>query len=347
MINVLIVDDSAVVYAVLKQIMQIDGRFHIVGHAKNGQEGIELNKLYRPDLIIMDINMPVMDGIEATRQIMATSKPVIIVFTTEDTIQNSYKCIQAGALDMVQKPNVASMTTETLKKFCNRLASIIEQRQALKKTVPLKSVQTTTANTAARQPAVNAYDLLLIGASTGGPIAIQKVLQGLPTNFPLPILITQHIDASFDVYFAKWLKDTTGHNVQLAQHGQIAQKGNVYVAPANSHLTIKATPTQKGSYTMMLDKDPPMHFLRPAVDKLFISAAPCLKERCFAVLLTGMGKDGAEGCLRIKNNGGFTIAESEKTCVVFGMPRAAIECGGASTVLPLQEIPVFINKYIK
>ena len=346
-IKVLIVDDSAIVRAMIKEIMESDIRFTVVGIAENGEKAISQNEALSPDLIVMDINMPIMDGIEATKEILKTSSPAIVAFTTEDTVRIGYTCIEAGALEIIQKPNFSTMTTEVLQEFCEKLALISENHKKNSPT-PLKSIEhenlniEKSNNIKQNSQSSYTYDILLIGASTGGPAAIQTVLDGLGENFPLPILITQHIDAIFDEQFTKWLNDTTKVNVTLAKDGITPEAGKAYVAPANTHLVLKPG-LQKGECIISLSDEPPLHFLKPAVDKLFFSAAEIFNEKAIAVLLTGMGKDGAEGLKAIFDHGGYTICEDESSCVVFGMPRAAIEAGAAKAVKNLSEIANFIK----
>lgn len=184
--------------------------------------------------------------------------------------------------------------------------------------------------------------ILLVGASTGGPEAVRALLAGIGPDFPLPVLVTQHIDAAFGASFPQWLAETTGVRVELARENVIPQPGCVYVAPPKRHLIVKKT--WSASVCMLgLDDGPLVHFVRPSVDMLFMSAARVLGDGCLAVLLTGMGKDGAAGCREICRKGGTTIVESAETCAIFGMPRAAIEYGAASVVLPLYNIPVYLR----
>ncbi len=348
MIKVLLVDDSAIVRAMVSQVMENDGRFCLVGTAENGSKAITQNEILKPDLIVMDINMPIMDGIEASKRILEKSHPAIIAYTTEDSADIAFKCLEAGALEVIKKPNLSLMSSEEIKKFCDRLAVIAEKHTAgqasSSKKIQVKKSSVKTETETERKK--DDYDILFIGASTGGPSAIQTVLKGLGENFPLPILVTQHIDTGFDLQFTKWLSATTDLPVSLAENGIRPKAGHVYVAAADHHLVLQR---RRGSdeFTLLLNDDPPLHFLKPAVDKMFVSAALCCKNRALALLLTGMGRDGADGCLAIKREGGFTICQSEKTCVVYGMPRAAVECGAASLVADLEQIADLIKGKVR
>ena len=350
MIRVLVVDDSAVIRTLLKRSLAKDPRIEIVGEAYDGQGAIEQNRLLKPDVITMDIYMPVMDGIEATKRIMQESPAAIMIFSTEDSARMGYAALEAGAVDMLKKPDLTHFSPDFYRSFIERIVAVTERghkspvfakrtggASPFAKPVIVPPVQREVA------PApVGGKDLLVIGASTGGPVAVQNVLAKIGRDFPYPILITQHIDSAFDKHYASWLADTTGMNVTLAQDGGIVVPGTVYIAPANYHLTVGVR-SASGYITKLVD-DPPVNYLRPAVDYLFTSAAKVAGSRCIAVLLTGMGRDGANGCVDIHKNGGFTIAEAEETCVVFGMPKAAIDLGAASSVLPLYEIAPYVRR---
>lgn len=195
-------------------------------------------------------------------------------------------------------------------------------------------------------PCDRKFTILCIGASTGGPSAVQEVLKGLGDNFPLPVLYTQHLDVGSDDKMAKWFSDTCPNiPMTLAQEGEVAEAGHVYLAPAEKHLVIDYV--KGGKPVMHLSDEEPEHFLRPAVNKLFRSAAKNYKTECLAVLMTGMGADGAEGCKEIVGAGGYTICEDESTCKVFGMPAAAIKMNAASKVLPRGEIAGAILRLVK
>ena len=352
MIKVLIVDDSAIVRAMIKQIMETDIRFQIVGIAENGEKAVLRNTELNPDLIVMDINMPVMDGLAATKKIMETSDPAVVCFSTEDSVDIGYQCIEAGALELIRKPDFSVMTTEVLQDFCERLVEIADKHaknrrdKAQNQTKQEEKVSAAKEEIPASENTNHRYELCLIGASTGGPAAVQTVLTGLGSNFPLPILVTQHIDSLFDVQFAKWLDGSTGMEVELAENGTIVKPGHAYVSPANVHLEVEEVPGKAGEYQLLLSDEPPLHFLKPAVDKLFFSASKVCKEKTLAIILTGMGRDGADGCKQIVDGGGMTIAQDENSCIVFGMPRAAIECGGVKAVKALDDIAPYVKTLV-
>ena len=329
MINVLIADDSALIRSFLRQVFARDDRFSVVGEAPDGKKAVEVCRALHPDLVIMDINMPVMDGIKATKIIKAEpASPAVVVFSTEDASASGYNAIGAGAVEVIKKPEYREMDDAFFRRFCDKIAALGKKKGS--------SVETRAIS---HNPRTHHYQVLLIGASTGGPTAVQRVLRDLGSPFPIPILITQHIDKTFDKNFARWLTDTTGQNVVLAEEGAVPKAGCAYLAPADKHLTVSATGV------LHLSSSERVHFLRPAVDPMFLSAARFYGSSAFAVLLTGMGSDGADGCVEIKRHGGYTVAEAASTCVVFGMPKAAIMAGGASAILPLGEIGDFVKSH--
>ena len=327
MIKVLIVDDSAVTRSFLRKVMEGDNRFSLVGEVQNGKTALDACNSLQPDLVIMDINMPIMDGITATKHIKRLpNSPVIVVFSTEDASSVGYKAISSGAIEVIKKPELRDMDSAFFKRFCDKLAALGQRR-----------AKPVNMNAVAEKPKSKSYKILLIGASTGGPVAVQRVLKDIGSPFPLPILITQHIDKTFDRNFARWLSDTTGQNVVIAAEGEKPKSGTAYLAPAGKHLVL----TLSGN--IHLSDTERVHFLRPAVDPMFLSAAKAYGDKIMAVLLTGMGSDGADGCVEIKKCGGYTIAEAASSCVVFGMPKAAIMAGGACAILPLDKIGEFVK----
>lgn len=338
MIDVLIVDDSAVIRAILKQFLSSDSRFRIAGEASNGEIAVSRCLELHPDLVIMDIKMPVMDGIEATRQIMAKGRTAVVVFSTEDSASYGFQAISAGAVEMIQKPNLISSSAAFYNELKDKLFLIASQYR--KTVVRPETVKQDIIPAKEDRP-----DIILMGASTGGPQSVKVVLQGLGKNIKVPVLLTQHIDESFAKHYAPWLSETTGLNVSFGYNGEKCLPGHVYVAPPDHHMTAAYDPSSD-TYTIKLNKDAPVHFLRPAVDPMFLNAAEKIGRRCIAILLTGMGRDGADGCVALKKAGAFTICESQESCAVFGMPKAAIEDGGAQLVLPAAEIGGYVRRML-
>jgi two-component system chemotaxis response regulator CheB len=347
MINVLVVDDSAVVRSMLCQLLNDDGRFFVAGTADNGAKAVEKNNELSPDLIVLDLNMPIMGGIEAAEKIMQKSFPAIVAFTTEHSKEIFYRSLEVGIVEVVEKPDLATMSKNALDTLCQKFFLIAESQKKRKFALRQRKLKTEIFAEEKSEEEISdsllqkKYSVLAVGASTGGPVAIQKILSGLSKNIRVPILITQHIDPQFDSQFARWLSDSTGKKVELARHGEILKNETVYVAPSGSHLCLARK--SKSEVSVVLDKGEPVCFFKPAVDKMFFSCAEIFARECIALILTGMGRDGAQGCRRIKDSGGLVVAEAEETCAVFGMPKAAVDAGGVTCVKPIQKIPQYIN----
>lgn len=352
MIRTLIADDSAIVRAMLGQVIGDNQHFEIVGMAENGKHAVEMCLNLKPELVIMDINMPILNGIEAIAQITQKMTTAIVAFTTEDTAEIGYQCLDAGAIEIIQKPNLATMDRQKIENFCEKLLTIadaykkhseiygnlrnIYYARSLAKEIFKGKSQNVIKEEQSK------FSVLAIGASTGGPIAIQKLLRNLGTSFPIPIIITQHIDEMFDCQFASWLSNTTGLKVKTAVNGEKLQAGQVYIAPSKKHLTLQQK--SKEELTVLLDDSEEIHFLKPAVDKMFSSCARVTGKKTLAVLLTGMGQDGALGMKEILDAGGYTMAQSEKSCIIFGMPKAAIEMNAVKRVEDLDVMAEVIKQ---
>lgn len=327
MIKILIADRSAVIRSIEKEIITTNPYLQYTGSAISYKELIEKITILKPQGIILDSALFNSLNIESVFFELKNSEAKIILFSnskTENIPVPKNICI-------IPKPDFTSLSQHDLKQYGNIFEEIFEN---LTRTGTTKQSRQPAAETRIKN--TGNYKAVFIGVSTGGPGTIQKLLTDLGTGFPLPILITQHIDSAFDKNLITWLNSNTGVPVHLAKSGIIPQKGHVYFAPANFHLVIK--PGNKNDFIIELNDDAPVNFVRPSVDKMFFSAAEILGNKTIAVLLTGMGTDGAAGCCKIKNCGGYTIAEDEKSCVVYGMPKAAAEAGGAVAVLSLNEI---------
>lgn len=327
MIKILIADRSAVIRSIEKEIITTNPYLQYTGSAISYKELIEKITILKPQGIILDSALFNSLNIESVFFELKNSEAKIILFSnskTENIPLPKNICI-------IPKPDFTSLSQHDLKQYGNIFEEIFEN---LTRTGTTKQSRQPAAETRIKN--TGNYKAVFIGVSTGGPGTIKKLLTDLGTGFPLPILITQHIDSAFDKNLITWLNSNTGVPVHLAKSGIIPQKGHVYFAPANFHLVIK--PGNKNDFIIELNDDAPVNFVRPSVDKMFFSAAEILGNKTIAVLLTGMGTDGAAGCCKIKNCGGYTIAENEKSCVVYGMPKAAAEAGGAVAVLSLNEI---------
>ncbi len=336
MIKVLLADDSAVVRAVLRDIFRASGDIAVAGEAENGKEAIALTEQLKPDLIVMDIMMPVMDGMTAIEEIMARFPTPILVLSAamdDSEVNHAFTAIKKGALDVMEKPHFSGLN------YGNSFeARIIEKARILARVKVIRRWPTRAAKVELKTGYQRGgRDILAIGASTGGPKAVMSIMKALPADFRATIFIVQHIASGFARGFAQWLDRDSGLKVRLALDGQIYGKGEALVAPNDCHMVVE-------NGKIRLVQSEPVNCCRPSIDVFFDSLAEEEGARVVGVLLTGMGRDGARGLRRIKEKGGLTMVQDEKSCTVFGMPKAAIALDAADEVLPLPSIPEAITK---
>jgi two-component system, chemotaxis family, protein-glutamate methylesterase/glutaminase len=345
-LRVLVVEDSKTVRARILEVLSADPDIEIAGEAQDGKRAIELCRELRPDVVTLDMMLPVMTGLAATEYIMAHfPTPILIVSASinRGELFRTYDALAAGAVDVLEKPtgDEAAGVWETkfiaAVKLVARIKVITHPRARLGMFARRPVADTGDVLTrAAQRPTVVA-----IGASTGGPGAIVDVLRTMPADFPTPILLVLHIGEPFGTAFADWLDGQSNHRVAYARDGEplASVTGRVAMAPPNKHLRVR-------DRALWLTSEPERHSCRPSVDILFESVAAELGAASAACLLTGMGRDGAAGLLEIRRRGGFTIAQDEATCVVYGMPREAVLLGAAERVLPLAEIGPALSTFV-
>ena len=324
--KIIIADDSAVIRAILDQNLNKYPNIEIIAAVSNGRRAIQAARSERPDVVISDVDMPEMNGFEALKVFSKELHVPVLILSESDSERITAK--QAGADEFMIKPKPGQFSTDFFDKLINNLKKIA---------TPTSCMSDSEKNHLSTEMK-GSYKILCLGASTGGPSAVAEVLSGLGKNFPLPILYVQHIEIGSDKTMADWFSSVCRDiHVTLATNGEEAKPGYVYMAPADKHLVIDYVKSN-GHPILSLSDEEPERFLRPAVNKLFRSAAQFYKKTCLAVLLTGMGRDGADGCKQITDKGGWTIVEDKSTCAVFGMPEAAIQVGGAKEILPRGEI---------
>ncbi|WP_426959908.1 chemotaxis-specific protein-glutamate methyltransferase CheB [Muricoccus radiodurans] len=333
----MIVEDSAVVRQLLSHIVARDPRLDLVAAVGTAEEALAEIGRIQPDVVSMDIRLPGMDGLEATRRIMAEHPtPIVVIADAAGAAGTrlSMNALRAGALAVVEKPfGPASAGYEAMADAIATQLAIMSQVPVIRRR-PLAAMGR-PAEAPAPDPAPPS--LVGIAASTGGPPALARVLGALPAGFPVPVLLVQHMGAPFMEGFAEWLNGIVPPRVILAREGAVPRPGEVHVAPGDRHLTVSP-----GGVLRVLEEPPPglraTPGQRPSADVLFGSMARSLGPRGLGVLLTGMGEDGAQGLTALRAAGGLTIAEDETTAVVYGMPAAAVRMGGASASLPLEMI---------
>lgn len=328
--RIAIVNDLSLARALLRRVLESAPGYRVAWTAADGAEAVRKAAADPPDVILMDLIMPVMDGAEATRRIMAASPCPILVVTASvgANISKVYEALGAGGLDALKTPTFApDGTIRDAQPLLNRLALLAKARQK-SSGLAVQAAPVTLSSTAP----VSLPPFLAIGASTGGPEAVVQVLTALGGNLPGPAVVVQHIAADFAVGLATWLQSLTGLPVEIAKQGESPRPGVVTVAATNDHLVLR--PDRRFAYIA----EPRSYPYRPSVDVFFESLLSAWPSPGVALLLTGMGKDGARGLAELRNADWHTIAQDQASCVVYGMPRAAIELGAAVETLPLADI---------
>lgn len=336
-LNVLVVEDSRDTREMLVSLLESDPALTVVSAVADGPAALAAVAKCRPDVVTMDMHLPVMDGFETTRRIMETHPvPIVILSANSDAVEvaKSFRALEAGAVATVERPASANSYTgviaENLLDTVKAMAGVkvVRRWPRARNTGPVPIA----ARMALPQKPTSDIQLVAIGASTGGPPVLRTILAGLGPNFPVPVLIVQHISAGFVQGLADWLNDSTGMRVRLARQGEYGQPGHAYLAPDGCQMTVN----RFGQ--IFCAPGQPENGLQPAVSCLFRSVAQHFGARAVGVLLTGMGRDGADELMLMRNAGAVTIAQDKETSIVHGMPGEAIALGAAKHVLPPERI---------
>lgn len=332
--KIAIVNDMILAVESLRRVIKSSGQHQIAWVARDGAEAVRRCAEDKPDLILMDLIMPVMNGVDATREIMSKTPCSILVVTSSVGGNASlvFETMGAGALDAVRTPILAQEGEQGAAGLLAKIATI----ERLTRPVTPRRTPAPTFGTA--HESLNGTKLLAIGSSTGGPKALATILSQLPADFPSAIVIIQHVDVQFAAELAEWLNDQSALNVRLARSGDIPTVGTALIAGTNDHLVL--TEPLYLAYTPY----PQDQVYRPSVDVFFGSVAAYWKGDVVGVLLTGMGRDGSAGMLRLREKGFHTIAEHQSTCAVYGMPKAAVQLKAAAQVLPVTDIAPALMK---
>jgi two-component system chemotaxis response regulator CheB len=331
MIRVLVVDDSPFVRQALARMLGNEPDIQVVGLAVDGQDGVEKTAMLRPDVVTLDVQMPRMGGLEALKRIMAESPtPVLLLSSlTREGASVTLQGLELGALDFVDKSRVQGHMN--LLDLAEELKAKVRALAGARPPAPLAA----PAPLEKRPPHTARCDVVVMGTSTGGPPALQAIIPLLPDDFAAPIVVVQHMPVGFTRSLAERLNARSALRVREAQDGDVLEVGTVLVAPAGMHLKLRKRGT---SARVHLDEEPRSALHRPSVDVAMASAARVYGQRTLGVLLTGMGSDGVEGLRAIREAGGQTLAESEESCVIYGMPKAAVEAGVVDRVVGLQRM---------
>jgi two-component system chemotaxis response regulator CheB len=339
MIKVLITEDSPVVRGYLQYVLNSDPDIEVIGIAENGEEAVRMVQTHKPDVVTMDIHMPKMDGFEATRQIMETNPVPIVICSASwnpEEVDKTFRTMEAGAVAALEKPRGMGHPDSE--------ASVRELLQTIKLMAGVKVVRrwskgherkTPAARIRIHEPAAKdlKYKIVVMGSSTGGPMVLQTILAGLPKDFPLPILIVQHIAPGFLNGLGEWLSRTTNLQVHIAENGETVSPGKVYLAPDGNQMGVGSDDR------IVLSPNKGEYILCPAVAHLFQTALHSFGKQAIAVLLTGMGRDGADELKELHDRGAVTIAQDKESSVVHGMPGEAIKLGAATHVLSAANVP--------
>lgn len=372
-IKVLIIDDSHIIHILLDKVLSDLKDIEIIGNAYDGREGVELTKKLIPDVIIMDIGMPLMDGLEAIQEIMSECPTPVIVFSAanKNMMDLNFRAMELGAVELIEKPfsedindlktimhnslvrsirmfadfkvirRIKKKTTTSLREEAKRLGTIAEQMKARH-----MQRQENKPGNEAKIPETASYadDFFVIGiaASTGGPQTIRHLIEDLSgRRINAAIVIVQHMAEGFMQGFCDWLTQYSSIPVLIPHAGDFIKPGNIFIAPGDYHLTFDK------KKRFFFKDSPPVHGIRPCADIMFFSLAEVFTTKAIAVILTGMGSDGTRGIFQIKELGGYTIAQDEESSLIYGMPKSAIESGLVDSVLSLSAMPDFIEKFVK
>lgn len=337
LVRVLIVDDSAFMRTALTRMIAAEPEFEVIGTARDGSDALAKIASLNPDVVTLDIQMPGLDGLATLRCIMNQfPRPVIMVSSvTEHDANATFTALGAGAFDYI--PKQMSETSLDIHHIREDLVAKIRAAAHSRKPAPSETPKKPSRSAAEYDSAVStAAAIVVMGASTGGPKALEEILPLLPQDLAIPILIVQHMPSGFTAAFAKRLNSMCSVEVREATHDEPIVPGVVYVAPAGMHMTVHRGPDLQGFIS--LGFKPELHLHMPSVDVTMKSVAQHFRNLAMGVILTGMGTDGAEGMKAIHMQGGFTIAQDEESCAVYGMPRACAELGAVARVVPLGRI---------
>lgn len=352
--RVLIVDDSGFYRRRLTEMLSMSPEIEIIGAAEDGKEAVILAAELRPDVVMMDVEMPVLDGISAVRQIMARCPTSIMMFSslTHEGAKATLDALDAGAADFMPKnlELIATDREQAAKEIIGRVLALVRQpklRHRATSVAAAASTAATQANTppsSARASAVTQCKLVVMGTSTGGPVALRTILSALPGNFPVPIVMVQHMPAGFTQAFAERLDQSCNISVREASDGDELKAGVALLAPGGRQLTVQQT---NGRLVVRIRDSEPGEYFKPCVDVALKSTAEALAGQVLVVMLTGMGADGCDGAKLLKGNGASVWAQDEASCVVYGMPRAVQEAGIVDQVLSLDQVAPALSRGVR
>jgi two-component system chemotaxis response regulator CheB len=350
LLRVLVVDDSAYVRKVLKEMLSRSPLIEVVGAARDGREGLEMAERLAPDVVTCDLMMPELDGVGFVQEQMRRKPvPIIIMSIADENADAALTALESGAVDFIQKPT--ALATEKMFEVAQELIDKVKAAANI-------SLDRIHGNAPASAPAASIVsadqpnivkgshkvDIVVIGISTGGPQGLKQLIPLLPADFPVPVVFVIHMPVGYTQMYAQRLDEISPLNVHEAVEGDVVEAGVVLVAQAGRHLTFRRL--QNGSVVTHLDLRPADSLHRPSVDVMFQSAAETFRDRVLGVVMTGMGSDGKQGAAWIKSQGGLIYTESEESCVVYGMPASVVEAGLSDRSLPLGKLAQGIREVV-
>jgi two-component system chemotaxis response regulator CheB len=342
MIRALVIDDSAYNRVTISRMLESHHDIKVVATAVNGEDGIKQVMRHRPDVITLDLEMPVMDGFAFLRWLMHNLPTAVIAVSSRSSDRSVFKALELGALDFIAKPGgrVSPRLEEIQKDLVGKVMQVVELRIENLRRRAADEEEVGPEPEPPVEPSAEGVEVVVIGCSTGGPPALQHIFQAMP-KLPVPVVVAQHMPPTFTRLFADRVNKLTPYTVKEAEDGALLEKGVVYIAPGGLQTEVRRV--SEGLIARVFASNL-NDLYAPSVDRLFSSAADSCAGRMVAVIMTGMGDDGAEAMKRVRARGGRTIAESEETAIIFGMPNEAIKTGAVEHVLPLGRIPEAIQR---
>lgn len=350
-ISVVVVDDSAFMRKAISQMLQSDERIEVVGIARNGEEGYQMVKTLRPQVVTLDIEMPVMDGLTALKKIMTDCPTSVIMISslTQDGADATLKALEYGAIDFIPK-NLSYISLDIVKikdDLINKVKSIARKKSVYETLERLRKINTKVDRVGKTQAEYklngieNGYSAVCIGISTGGPLSLQKVIPRLNPKIKKPVFIVQHMPPMFTKSLAARLNTMSLYEVKEAEHEEVVKNTVIYIAPGGNHMKLRRVKTNEVRINISDSPSNTLH--KPSVDVLLDSVVDVYGRSTLGVIMTGMGKDGLEAAKKLKSNGGQCIAQDEESCVIYGMPKAIVDSELADAILPLEKIADTIN----
>ncbi len=343
MIRVLVVDDSAFMRQLFTKTIDQDPQLEVISTARDGADALDKIKKYNPDVLSMDIEMPIKNGLESLKEIAQMDDPVpVVMVSSQDTRDTVMTALELGAFDFIPKPSGSiSLNIDDITEELKEKLKAAAKSRKINYTRPSQEPTINPVKNNFKKSSNNKFPVLAIGSSSGGPKALKKVLSTLPKNFPAATIIVQHMPAGFTTSLAKRLDDNSAISIKEAEKGDKLRPGHALLAPGDYHLEVD----QQG--TIKLDQRPKNWGVRPCVDYMMNSVATLYEDRVIGLILTGMGHDGAQGMQAIKKNGGYGFVEDESTALVYGMPGSVIKADAYDKIVPVHKAAQEIVSYIE